>query len=513
MAAYDIVTWSPSTASTKRVPSSTSQFDFSSVRIGADNLLINQTGAGGGAAFNFNTRKLSNVVAGAASTDGVNKGQMDAAISLAVLTGGSLKEAILVADQLSTTQGIRAATAYFATSVASNAQTFVLDDGVTTETWTYAAVSGAFAPATGATAVDSMQNLAAKISAESTIWDARFIVDDLDSINAAGVVVIWEKLTAAGLSPSRISGTAAGGNYVAYYLETEYKTVTGPVGISGTPTEAFGFRRELAALVNGEIHYIHEIDAMEAWNQDGTIWVTFQNGAIPDATSASGGGVKGKVTADSDFGLSITAGVLKIVTDAGGAMTFSAGSLAILLQGSTLSQSALGLKVAAAGITETELNTSVAGNGITGGGGSALAVGAGDGIKVGSNDVAVDYTKSLVNNDAGTITVRQVVWVRTDGQVGLADANTSGLGVLKIGVVYDATIATTAAGLITVRDGAVIPGYTGLTIGKKVYIGKGTPGAYTQDISTYTTGDHVYRVGYAVSATEVEFSPEYEIEL
>jgi hypothetical protein len=48
------------------------------------------------------------------------------------------------------------------------------------------------------------------------------------------------------------------------------------------------------------------------------------------------------------------------------------------------------VKVKAAGITATELNTSVAGNGLTGGGGSALAVGAGDGISVAADTVAVN---------------------------------------------------------------------------------------------------------------------------
>jgi hypothetical protein len=51
--------------------------------------------------------------------------------------------------------------------------------------------------------------------------------------------------------------------------------------------------------------------------------------------------------------------------------------------------------IAAAGITATELNTSVAGAGISGGGGTALAVGAGTGITVGATTVGIDTTSSV----------------------------------------------------------------------------------------------------------------------
>ena len=49
-------------------------------------------------------------------------------------------------------------------------------------------------------------------------------------------------------------------------------------------------------------------------------------------------------------------------------------NLRVKLDGTTLARSASGVKVKDAGITETQLNTSVAGVGLSGGGGSALAV-------------------------------------------------------------------------------------------------------------------------------------------
>jgi len=81
--------------------------------------------------------------------------------------------------------------------------------------------------------------------------------------------------------------------------------------------------------------------------------------------------------------------------------------LAVHLDGGTLSRGAAGLKVADAGVTETQLNASVAGAGLTGGAGVALAVGAGTGITVNANDVALDTTylnSNYLQLSGGTLT-------------------------------------------------------------------------------------------------------------
>lgn len=87
--------------------------------------------------------------------------------------------------------------------------------------------------------------------------------------------------------------------------------------------------------------------------------------------------------------------------------THSDAQVGIRLDGSTLTVGASGIKVSAAGVTETELNASVAGNGLTGGGGSALAVGAGTGIVVNANDIELDLTYAdgrYLNTDGDTMT-------------------------------------------------------------------------------------------------------------
>jgi len=89
------------------------------------------------------------------------------------------------------------------------------------------------------------------------------------------------------------------------------------------------------------------------------------------------------------------------LTDGNGIADFtydgsSTATVAVEADGSTLTVGAGGVKVSSAGITGTELNTSVAGNGLTGGGGSALAVSVDDSTIEISGDAL--QIKSVPNN-------------------------------------------------------------------------------------------------------------------
>ena len=518
MAAFNIVTWNTTKNANQNKVSSANTFDFASIRIGADNLEMSQSGSGGSAAFNFNNRKLEGLADATVNTGAATLGQMNAAISLAVLTGGSLKEAVLVQEQLSAVQGILAGSIFYATAAAVDGDTVVLHDGTSAETFTFASTNAAFQPAFGVNAAASMQNLATRINTDSTSFSAKWIPSMLASVNPGGCVVVYEKTAVGGISPSRIYGTwatQADAKVVQFNGQAEYKTGQTPVTLPSADPAAgrFGFRRVLASLTNGEIHYVHETDVMQSWDDDSNAWTTFQNGSVPDGTSASGGGVKGKLTLDSDYGLQATAGVARIVTDNQG-LGFSAGNLVIALDGGTLSKSGSGLKVADAGITETQLATSVAGDGLSGGAGSALAVGAGDGIKVSTNAVSTDYANGFTNDNAGAITIRQVAYVKSNGNVDLAiaDSSIATLAKAKIVVVEQASIASAASGSCYARQGAKITGFSGLTPGL-VYLSKTVAGAVTQDTSGFTTGDHILSIGEAISATEVIFNPKHIIEL
>lgn len=102
-----------------------------------------------------------------------------------------------------------------------------------------------------------------------------------------------------------------------------------------------------------------------------------------------GAGIQQLPSDEVGIDLYSTSGMM-LTEDGSTSSTGTAAQLSLKLDGSTLSKSVDGVKVADAGITGTQLAASVAGNGLTGGAGSALAVGAGDGITVAADSVAVD---------------------------------------------------------------------------------------------------------------------------
>lgn len=135
-----------------------------------------------------------------------------------------------------------------------------------------------------------------------------------------------------------------------------------------------------------------------------------------------------------------------------------------------------------------------------------------DTIKIASNNLAVDHAKTKTNDNAGPITIRQVVYVKSNGNVDLAQANVAAIADGELGVVEDASISAAAAGKIIFRRGAIIGGFAGLTPGKKYFVSRGTAGAIVVDLTGFVAGEKVYSVGRALSATELVFDPQFEYE-
>ena len=104
--------------------------------------------------------------------------------------------------------------------------------------------------------------------------------------------------------------------------------------------------------------------------------------------------------------------------------TTTGAQLALLLNGSTLAQGISGLNVAAGGITATELNASVAGAGLAGGGGTALSV-----VTDGSS---LEITGDSLNIKAGGVTAAM-----------LATA-VAGLGLTNTGTALDINVGAGA---------------------------------------------------------------------
>lgn len=143
--------------------------------------------------------------------------------------------------------------------------------------------------------------------------------------------------------------------------------------------------------------------------------------------------------------------------------------------------------------------------------GNQINVVAGEGLKTATGSVFVDYTRPLVNADASAVTIRQVVYVKSNGQVDLALASTISIDT-ELGVVADASIATTATGNVVIRRGARVTGFSGMTPGKRQFVSRSTAGALVENLTGFIAGEQVYMVGRALSATELLFAPMYNFE-
>lgn len=133
-------------------------------------------------------------------------------------------------------------------------------------------------------------------------------------------------------------------------------------------------------------------------------------------------------------------------------------------------------------------------------------------LSVGTALKDLDYARPLTNDNAGAITVRQIVYLKTDGDVDLALASILDLNTHSLGIVVDASIASGATGQVAVKSGAIIDGYSGLIPGA-VYVSRLSAGSFTQDVSTFVGGEHVFSVGRAIDSTRIIFEPDHLVRL
>ncbi len=187
-----------------------------------------------------------------------------------------------------------------------------------------------------------------------------------------------------------------------------------------------------------------------------TTWIQFTGAGQVDAgvglgTSGGGNTLDIKLGAGimemPDDGLAVdfyaNGGVALVNSSTGAILTGSESTavkntagLAVILNGTTLNLSSSGLKVAANGITEDELATSVAGAALIGGGGDPLAVNAGAGLTAGANSLGI-----TANAVTGTMLNSSVAGNGLQGGGGSALAVKVGPGVTTAAdaLVYDET--------------------------------------------------------------------------
>ena len=178
------------------------------------------------------------------------------------------------------------------------------------------------------------------------------------------------------------------------------------------------------------------------------------------------------------------------------AINVSANGIAIAIDDSTIGENGSNqLEVKDAGITETQLNASVAGDRLAGGAGTALSVSFQEQITNGSGSIA--------------IAAGDILYQKSDGTYELAKADVADLENKKIAIALEAIVAS-GTGQAIVHRGVRVAGFTGLTRGQLVYVvdNTGSAGATTQSAGGFATGDILYSVGRAFSATEVDFDPD-----
>ena len=155
-----------------------------------------------------------------------------------------------------------------------------------------------------------------------------------------------------------------------------------------------------------------------------------------------------------------TLSVLKVPN----ALTVDNATIA-LSSGTTFDGSgAVTISVKDAGVDEDALATSVAGNGLTGGGGSALAVGAGTGVTVNANDVAIGQdVATTANVTFATASISQNLTVGGDlvVQGTQTSVNTANLLVEDRFILMNSGSATGDGGFIVQTES----GFTGAAFG------------------------------------------------
>ena len=107
------------------------------------------------------------------------------------------------------------------------------------------------------------------------------------------------------------------------------------------------------------------------------------------------------------------------------------------------------------------------------------------------------------------IVAGQICYIKSNGNIALADADLDMSDAAL--VVAHESIASAASGKVVLKEGAVVGGFSGLVPGKKCFVSK-TAGSVVQSLTGFESGNSVYCVGRAISATEIAFQPVYEFE-
>jgi hypothetical protein len=109
-----------------------------------------------------------------------------------------------------------------------------------------------------------------------------------------------------------------------------------------------------------------------------------------------------------------------------------------------------------------------------------------------------------------SIAAGKVCYVKSNGSVAKASAAVD-LSQAQLLIAAESGGSGTQL-LFYVVEGSVVGGFSGLTPGKKYYVGKSIAGEVVDSLSGFSAGDSVCAVGNAITATEIAFSPAFMFE-
>ena len=264
------------------------------------------------------------------------------------------------------------------------------------------------------------------------------------------------------------------------------------------------------------------------WNRDDNYFMRW------DGTSWDEFGGLAGVTAGA--GLDKSGNTISIELDTTPGLEFDtpgdAGKLRVKVDSTTIERHSSGIRVVSGGIgtnelannsvTESKLNSSVAGNGLTGGGGSPLAVGApaNGSVVVNANDIEVAHSpllrRTVIAGESfaanTTWLVRMALDTETAGRVYKANVDASTTNrYFVIGVAWSTTAVAAGDEMNMISLGEYTlqssdTSFASADVGKPVYLS----GSGSFSITAPTaTNDAVFRLGIAMTTTKIWIQPQF----
>jgi hypothetical protein len=446
MSVFEFFTFDGTNLKTKRRLSSAMALTLSSVLLGASALEIKETSG----AFDFSNLQLTNIAAPTSANHAATKSYVDTAVA-SVAAGFDPKAAM----QLKTVAALPACTASGSgagKTLTGNANGALVVDGIT------------------------------------VALNYRILVDQQSGGINNGYYSVTQ--VGSGAAPFILTRTTDfDGTPAGEVSDGAYTLVT-----MGTQAGTNWY-----LVVAGNVDPVVDTDAL-----------TFAQASMPQNITASGG--LQRVANDISVKLEASSPSLQVVSGElgvklGFGLEKDSGGATVKLDGSTLSKSGTGLKVASLGITATEIATdAVIASKI-----QASAVTTAKLAPAAVTQGKYDFTRSLTATNS--VTVNQFCYLDSGTSAALAIATNTTFGEgTEFCCVQDASITAAAAGLFVVEKGKLLTGFTGLTHGAPVYLSRTTSGGYQQDLTGFVATNQVVRLGFAEGTTSIRFDPMFEFE-